>query len=230
MVKKYEVKDYIGKKFGKWTIIEDLGKDNCNIKRVKCRCECGRESSIQFNCLIHGHTISCNSCARTKHGDNKKRLYQTYYNMKKRCYDTKYSKYKDYGGRGITICNEWNNSYIVFKQWAITHGYREDLTIDRIDVNGNYCPENCRWVDRHIQNANKRKQPNNTSGYTGVYYLKQKNLIKRWESRIQVNYKDVKLGIYMTQKEALEARNKYIIDNGLDYPIQEYKGEISSLE
>ena len=84
------------------------------------------------------------------------RLYRTYNHMKDRCYRQNDKRYCDYGGRGIVLCEEWKNDYLEFKNWALTNGYRDDLTIDRIDNDGNYCPQNCRWVDTFVQQNNKR--------------------------------------------------------------------------
>ena len=85
--------------------------------------------------------------------------------MKERCYSPKHNRFKDYGGRGIKICEEWRNNYAAFREWAMANGYdpeapRGACTIDRIDINGNYCPENCRWVDNKTQCDNKRRLPN----------------------------------------------------------------------
>ena len=87
----------------------------------------------------------------------KKRLYSIWHNMKTRCYNPKAEKFKHYGGRGISVCEEWRTSFKAFYEWAIANGYRDNLTIDRIDMNGNYEPSNCRWVDMLVQNNHSRK-------------------------------------------------------------------------
>ena len=93
----------------------------------------------------------------TTHNLSKTRLYRIFQYMKQRCYNAKKKEYKNYGGRGIIICSEWLSDFVIFYNWAINSGYNDNLTIDRIDVNGNYCPENCRWISKSQQNKNTRK-------------------------------------------------------------------------
>lgn len=118
-----------------------------------CICKCGNAALVRGRNLISGHTKSC-GCLHTKHGfSNKERLYQTWKNMRRRCNDPRNKRYKNYGGRGIKVCSEWND-YMNFRNWAYSNGYNDSLTIDRINHDGNYEPQNCRWVDFKIQANN----------------------------------------------------------------------------
>lgn len=167
----------VGKKFGRLTVIEDAtdmtpyGKKD--IKWL-CRCDCGKETVVKTSDLKTGNTLSCGCYLAEntknfakKHGLRYSRLYGIYYGMYDRCYNPNSSVFKHYGGRGIEICQEWlgKGGFQRFWDWAYANGYDENAprgkcTIDRIDVDGNYCPENCRWVDMKTQAKNKRKKEN----------------------------------------------------------------------
>lgn len=162
--------DLTGRVVGRLTVIEraeDFIRPNgLHRPRWLCRCECGNTTVVLGQNLKNGSTLSCGCLgeerrmlAVTKHGDTagggKHRLYSILTGMKNRCYDVKHEKYANYGGRGITICDEWLNSYENFKEWALSHGYRDDLTIDRINHDGNYEPDNCRWITHREQQHNK---------------------------------------------------------------------------
>lgn len=146
--------DITGMKFGKLTALyaEEI-KGEGRYQWV-CKCDCGNLTKATSTELKRGVRFSC-GCSRTKHGMSESRLYHIWKGMKQRCTDEAVSYYKNYGGRGITICEEWLN-FEPFMEWSLSHGYSKELTLDRIDNDKGYCPENCRFVDYHTQCTNKR--------------------------------------------------------------------------
>lgn len=162
-----------GQRFGKLLVLERAESriEPSGRKRTmwKCICDCGNTTVVQASSLKSNATCSC-GCAKTernknyftKHGFSKEKLYKLWIDIKKRCYNPNYKQFKDYGGRGIKVCDEWVNDYLPFRDWALNNGYNPnakfgDCTIDRINVNGDYSPENCRFVSMKIQNQNKRR-------------------------------------------------------------------------
>ena len=167
--------DLTGKQFGRLTVIRRLKPEEITTRQYNwlCKCTCGAEVKASANKLKTGHTRSC-GCLKNEfsigavtrtHGKTQTRLYHVHASMKRRCYAPKTASYKYYGARGIRVCDEWlgEHGFENFYQWAMAAGYDEnkpakDQSIDRIDVNGNYEPGNCRWADSRTQNLNKRKK------------------------------------------------------------------------
>ena len=161
-------KDLTGQRFGRLTAIEIAGKDARGCMMWRFRCDCGKEVVARGTSVTGGDQKSC-GCLRAellaehnkpKHGGTKTRLYNIWRGMKKRCYVPSAHAYDKYGGRGITVCDEWKNDFGAFHDWALTHGYREDLTLDRKDNDKGYSPENCRWATWLLQGNNKRRFKN----------------------------------------------------------------------
>lgn len=150
--------DLTEKKYGRLTVMQRAPNEN-GMTRWKCKCICGNEIIAAGNHLKAGEIRSC-GCYRkekmTSHSMRNTRLYSIWTNMKTRCNNSKNKRYKDYGARGIHVCNQWADDFNSFHEWAISNGYRDDLTIDRINVDGDYEPNNCRWIPLSEQNNNKR--------------------------------------------------------------------------
>jgi len=166
-------------------------------------------------------TTKCKSCRSintfTKHGESKAPLYFTWKKMKQRCYNIKDKAYKYYGGRGIIICDEWLNEFETFKKWALGNGYQDNLSIDRINNDGNYEPNNCRWTIKEVQARNTRKiMATNLSGYRGVSFVNRDNI---WIATISVNNKKIYIGRSKEKLECAKMYDKYVIDNNLEHTI-----------
>lgn len=155
--------DITGQVFGRLTVLGYSHKDHHRNSYWKCRCACGKELVVLKSNLTCGKTLSCGCYNREQNSLNHQLgkdldrtcLYNKWINMKRRCYNPTTDGYKDYGGRGITVCDDWINDFDNFFQWSMKNGYKKGLTIDRIDVNGNYCPKNCRFVTQKQQANNK---------------------------------------------------------------------------
>ena len=147
--------DMAGKTFGRWTVLSYAGAS-----KWQCRCECGYEKDVEGKSLRRGQSQGCIAChtrtrPATKHGGKRTRLYSIWCGMKTRCYNINDVAYPRYGGRGITICDEWRTDFDAFRNWALATGYTDNLTIDRYpDNRGNYEPGNCRWATYAEQSRN----------------------------------------------------------------------------
>lgn len=196
-----------GSKFSRLTVLENLPTDGSGLSKCKVACECGAYLIVTNKSLKSGNTKSC-GCLKLemlversrKHGMSSTRFYKIWRHMKERCTDENSQYYADYGGRGITYDARWE----VFQNFMedMLKTYQEDLELDRVDTNGNYCKENCQWATESHQAYNQRIRITNTSGKTGVY---EKADGKFW-AEIQNNGKTEWLGTFETFQHAKKAR------------------------
>lgn len=190
-----------GEKHGRLTIIKDIedGIRPCGqtYRRVECACECGNTIQCALHDVLNGSISSC-KCYRhdyfTKHGCNMadspyKRVYNIYCDMKRRCYNKNTKHYVNYGGRGIKVCEEWINDFEKFLTWSLENGYKDSLTIDRINNDGNYEPSNCRWTSQKEQSNNKRT--NHKITICGITMN-----LNQW-----CDFLHIKIGTYKTRKK-----------------------------
>lgn len=203
-------KDLSGLRFGKLVVVEYTGNNKSGRAMWLCRCDCGNYHKTLGKYLLNGDTTSC-GCHRarilsntikrhTSHKMSKTKLYTKWVSIKDRCFNPKNKAYQNYGGRGIRVCKEWAESFENFYEWAINSGYSEELTIDRIDVNGDYEPNNCRWADVKTQSNNTRRN----------HYLTYKGETKslaEWAEIKKINYSTLRARIntyHWSVEKALE--------------------------
>lgn len=161
--------DLTGQRFGKLVVLKKEGKDNSGHSTWLCQCDCGNLKVARGSHLKRGYIQSCGCIvidslkARSiKHGLEGTRLYRIWRGMIIRCYNPKSNRYHRYGERGITVCDEWRENPLAFHNWAIKNGYGENLTLDRIDNDGPYNPDNCRWITMKEQLNHKSNNRNVT--------------------------------------------------------------------
>lgn len=160
------------------SVIKRAGKDNKVRSYCECVCDCGKTTIVRADTLRTATSCGCISIEKlkemsTKHHKSHTRLYGIWTAMKARCYNNNTINYRDYGGRGIFVCKEWKDDFSVFYDWAINNGYKSSLTIDRIDVNGNYCPDNCRWISM-------KKQQNNRTNNRIISFNGEQHTMTEW--------------------------------------------------
>ena len=172
-----------GKQFGSITVIKRVENSKAGKSRWLCRCGCGAEWVVTAGNLkrIKG----CKECSKKikakKHGDSGTRLYNIYLGMMNRCNNKANYSYSHYGNRGISVCDEWKNDYLVFKQWALANNYDDTKSIERIDVNGNYDPGNCEWIDMRDQVHNRTNSRR--------YQMNGRTLdVAQWAKEYNINY------------------------------------------
>ena len=201
----------IGDKFNRLIVLEKYYKHNRLY--YKCLCDCGNICYIRGDSIKSGHIKSC-GCLHKEvssklglksviHGKTNTRLYNIYRGIKQRCYNKNNQAYVNYGERGIKMCDEWRNDFITFYNWSMNNGYNDDLTIDRIDVDGNYEPSNCRWVTKSVQNNNTRKTI--YLAYSGKFQT-----FTQWAKELNVNRNTIRQRYYRgySDKECLLGKER----------------------
>ena len=195
-----KVKDLTGQRFGKLKVVEYTGRTTTVGKNAiwLCKCDCGKLIEVRGTNLTNKKrpqkscgcaTAEIVSLSNTTHGGSKERLYKVWMCMRRRCYEKSNKDYQNYGGRGVGVCDEWQN-YDAFREWAIANGYDPNAkyhqcTIDRIDVDGDYSPDNCRWADMKTQSNNKRKSKL-------IEHNGKSQTLRTWSEELGFNYMLVK--------------------------------------
>ena len=174
--------DLTGQKFGLLTVIERAGRTKWRTPIWLCKCDCGNYTKVLSSNLVSNSTKSCGCLRKNQlktHGLAYTGLYPIWIAMKDRCFNCNNREYYCYGGRGITVCDEWKDNFQVFYEWANKNGYKRGLTIDRIDNNKGYCPENCRWTTMKEQANNKR-----TNHY--ITYKNETHTLTEWAEKLGI--------------------------------------------
>lgn len=183
--RKRNIKDLTGQRFGKLVVLEKSHIENHRVYWL-CQCDCGNTTIVSSLDLTNGNTKSCKCKRNTLNGESRSNLYHRWMQMHMRCRENDPS-HKHYYDRGIHVCNEWNghDGFLNFKKWALSNGYKKELTIDRIDNDKGYSPDNCRWVSMYTQNNNR----------TDNHYVVidgEKKTLSQWSEEFGLSYSAVK--------------------------------------
>lgn len=207
----------VGKQFGQWSVIERAENNKYGNSQWVCQCNCDAKTIqvILGYRLRNQSSVRCQLCANklnseyhTKHGGKGTRLYSIWKGIKSRCNNPNNQAYEYYGAKGVRVCDEWKESFETFKNWSVQNGYSDNLTIDRIDTNGNYEPSNCRWVSMEDQNKNK------TSNVI-LTYNNESHTLSEWSQITGIHRKTIKSRI---------DRNGWSIERALTTPVKKQKG------
>ena len=210
--------DLTGNRYGDLVVVKRAENAHGGVAVWECLCDCGKTTLVRGSNLKSGAVKSC-GCRRSKvkstfrHGMSKTRLYREWASIKRRCYLKSDPSYKNYGGREIEMCDSWKNSFELFAEWATTNGYSDDLTIERINVNGNYCPENCKWIPWSEQQGNR------TYCRFYTYNGETKNLVE-WCKQFNLPYGTVHNRIY---------KLKWTFQRAISEPVHIEKRNISNV-
>lgn len=217
------IRDISGQTFN-MLYVEKLAYRHGKRKRpyYECSCACGNKTIVRGENLKSGAVKSCgclriNQTCSVTHGERNHPLYGVWQNMKNRCYNKNVRSYKNYGQRGITVCDLWLHNFQCFFEWAIGNGWTDTLEVDRKNNDLGYSPDNCQVVTRKINLANKRTYSSNKTGFVGISLRKD----GRYLSAVSVNGQCKYLGLFVDVASAVAARNNYITDSGLHLRIQQ---------
>lgn len=214
----HKYNDLSGERFGRWTVLERVYKEGMAGTLFKCECDCGNIGIVDSSTLLKGKSKSCgcyqkiyDSESNKTHGMSGTRIWRIWQCMRSRCNSERDTTYQYYGARGIKVCDEWNNGFESFHKWAVNNGYKDNLTLDRIDVNGNYEPDNCRWITMKKQCNNRR---NNV-----LYELNgQEKTLSQWVDEYGMDYQKVYRRMYYL---------KWNLEKALTTPIRERRKNCS---
>lgn len=202
-----KLRDLLGLKFANLTVVSREPNDANNKAVWKCVCDCGEFRVVTSNDLTRGKVKSCGclsrKCDSTGKGNSKHKLYNVWSVMKQRCHNSNSNSYRYYGARGIQVCERWRSSFANFLE---DMGERpEGMTLDRINNDSNYCPENCRWATVEQNNVNRGKRKTGSNKYKGVYW---KENLKKWVARIGYKGECLHLGCFVVETDAAIAYNE----------------------